>query len=110
MSVRAYKILGTNIVNIDENKKRTETITEKRETFNVWHDDLIFWLIAENGYDCTNNDCCGEIGINIEDWEEAKDTRKFKEKIAKMNEDQIKIIKEIENMLKLEGEVAFDCY
>lgn len=105
MSVRAYRLLRETVER--NGKVYVAKMREETETFNVWHHDRIFWLIADYGYDYTNEDCCGEIGIELEDWQEMKDRgdlEKFDDK------EEIEILQEIDNILKQEGEISFECF
>lgn len=71
MSIRAYLITETDEKIIDGKMY----IYEKEELFfNVWHEPRVFDVIAQYGFDGTNDDCLGELEIDWEDWDEFKES------------------------------------
>ena len=71
MSVRAYIIRDTSAKDWGDGTIARVIIEDAKPLFNVWYDEEIFDFIRYNGYDSTDNDCSGEIGIWIDEWEEA---------------------------------------
>lgn len=107
MSVRAYIVRNEKTIYEDGKVYRLK-IEDTTELFNIWHNTEIFDLIRYGGYDCTNDDSCGEIGITCDEWEEIKEEGKlnlFKEK------EELEIIKDIEEYFESGEEVlVLNCY
>lgn len=81
MSVRAY-IVYTELSEVNFVVKRNaldqelhcvERIQYEDDSplFNIWRHGEIFDLIRYNGYDATDNNGCGEIGIDANEFKEA---------------------------------------
>lgn len=94
MSIRAYLITETDEKIIDGKKY----VYEKEELFfNVWHESRVFDVIAQYGFDGTNDDCVGELEIDWEEWNKFKEDHK--ENIRKKRYDYI-FSKTEENVLQ----------
>lgn len=105
MSVRAYIVRGRGAINTDGKVIRT-VVEDFTEIFNVWHHTELFDLIRYNGYDCTNDDSCGEIGIEKCEWEDIEE-----EDFKKLNDEELEIAKEIDEYFESgEEELILNCY
>ena len=123
MSVRAY------IVYTDFNKQEyvikrnfndeeihcleKRTYESANPLFNVWHHTEMFDLIRENGYDSTNNDASGEIGIDKDEYYNALDelsTDEFKKIIDLDNGYGKEILKNIDKWFEDNDFLVLNCY
>ena len=117
MSIRAYIIRETlcGYTEKEINNENLQLLEVKRyedikPLFNVWHNPDIFSLIAESGYDCTNCDNVGEIGINKDDWDMLKEDGVLKEYI-KTHENEKEILQDIDmHFKKGYDDLILNCY
>lgn len=118
MSIRAYIVRETlcgytekEINNENHRLLEIKRYEDIKPLFNVWHHPDIFSLIAECGYDCTNCDQVGEIGISEDDWDTLKEDGILKEYIANHTEEEKEILQKIDIHFKKGYEdLILNCY
>lgn len=106
MSVRAYKVIESSDEILENGNIKRIQVEENNCLFNVWHHTNLFDIIRYNGWDCTNDDSVGEIGICVEDWENIE-----KEDFKSLNEIELEIKKEIDEYFNSGEEILIlNCY
>lgn len=81
--------------------------------FNVWRHTEIFDLIRYNGYDATDNNCCGEIGIDADEFKTAIDElskAEFERIIDADNGYGSKVINKLYMWFERNDYIVLNCY
>lgn len=106
MSVRAYIVRSASSEVLEDGKIKRIQIEDSGCLFNVWHHTELFDVIRYNGWDCTNDDSVGEIGIYLEDWENIE-----KDDFKHLSKEELEIAKEIDEYFESGEEVLIlNCY
>lgn len=79
------------------------------ELFNVTRNPNVFNVIAIWGDDCTNNDCCGEMTLDREQWDKIKDEYSIDKKLNKVINDNKEIFIKIDEYLYWNEILELDC-
>lgn len=123
MSVRAY-IVYTDLYESEYVIKRNfndeeihcvekKTYESVKPLFNVWHHEQVFDLIRENGYDSTDNDSSGEIGIDKDEYYNALEELSLNElyKIIELDNGYGKtILEKIDEWFNDNDFLVLNCY